>query len=452
MKHCIHFTSHAATIPAAHSMKLNTVPLLANIFVILVILGFSSSAIAQSANYVVPPENNETTTGEWNTFVGYAAGSANASGGANTFVGAQAGISNTEGKNNTYIGVDAGFANKTGSRNTLSGVGAGQQGHGDDNTYTGYQSGFSNSGSSNTFIGSTAGNSNVDGSANVFLGFKAGSLETGSNKLYISNSETAAPLIYGEFDNKTVTINGKLGIGGRPAARLDVLGDTGSTHIHSTSFGQQPVNTFGGGYFVGLKARGTRVAPKAVLSNDSLALFTGRGYHGTGFAHSSAGTLIGAAENWSSTNNGTFVSFYTTENGKTADTWSERMRITDAGYVGIGTASPQSKLAVNGKITAKEVEVTITGWPDYVFEKNYTLMPLNRVEEHIRINKHLPGVPSKIEVSKNGVNLGRMDAILLQKIEELTLHVIRQEKQIAALRQAVQLNGFQPGTTLKTSQ
>ncbi|MCA9761192.1 MAG: hypothetical protein KC463_06745, partial [Streptococcus sp.] len=100
------------------------------------------------------------------------------------------------------------------------------------------------------------------------------------------------------------------------------------------------------------------------------------------------------------------------------------------GYVGIGTTTPQSALAVNGKITAKEVEVTLAGFPDYVFEPDYDLMTLEEVEAYIKKNGHLPNVPSAREVEENGLGLGEMNKILLEKVEELTLHLIEQQKRL----------------------
>jgi hypothetical protein len=104
----------------------------------------------------------------------------------------------------------------------------------------------------------------------------------------------------------------------------------------------------------------------------------------------------------------------------------------NSGYVGIGTTiAPPSgvKLAVNGKVNCKEVEVTLTGWSDFVFNKDYKLRSLNEVENFINTNKHLPDVPSEKEVTANGLNLGNMNATLLQKVEELTLYMIDLKKE-----------------------
>ena len=104
-----------------------------------------------------------------------------------------------------------------------------------------------------------------------------------------------------------------------------------------------------------------------------------------------------------------------------------------ANNVGIGTTSPTNKLEVNGKIRSKEVIVEATGWPDYVFETDYDLPTLAEIEAYINTHKHLPEIPSAKEIEENGLTLGEMNALLLKKIEELTLHIIEQEKRIKKL-------------------
>lgn len=90
-------------------------------------------------------------------------------------------------------------------------------------------------------------------------------------------------------------------------------------------------------------------------------------------------------------------------------------------------------MAVNGQIRAKEVKVE-TGWSDFVFYDDYKLPTLQEVEEHIKEKGHLKDIPSAEEVEKNGIFLGEMDSKLLQKIEELTLYTIQQQKEIERLR------------------
>lgn len=85
-------------------------------------------------------------------------------------------------------------------------------------------------------------------------------------------------------------------------------------------------------------------------------------------------------------------------------------------------------LHVDGIVIAREVAVLAAEWADHVFSENYDLMELSKVESFIAANHHLPGIPSHEEVMQNGFHLGEMQAILLEKIEELTLHVIRLEK------------------------
>lgn len=105
-----------------------------------------------------------------------------------------------------------------------------------------------------------------------------------------------------------------------------------------------------------------------------------------------------------------------------------RLVLKKGGFVGIGTTSPTEKLSVNGNIRAKKLIVSQTGWPDYVFADDYALPRLSSVENFIKQNKHLPGIPSVKEIEKNGVDVGDNQALLLKKIEELTLYMIALNK------------------------
>lgn len=117
--------------------------------------------------------------------------------------------------------------------------------------------------------------------------------------------------------------------------------------------------------------------------------------------------------------------------------YGEDITIAGNGYVGIGTTSPKEILSVNGSIRAKEIKVETANWPDYVFEKGYQFPNLEDTENYINAHKHLPGVPASAVVEKEGVSLGEMNKILLKKIEELTLHLINQEKQLKAQKKEI---------------
>ncbi|EAY28019.1 hypothetical protein M23134_02688 [Microscilla marina ATCC 23134] len=88
----------------------------------------------------------------------------------------------------------------------------------------------------------------------------------------------------------------------------------------------------------------------------------------------------------------------------------------------------------DGTVIAKRIKLDIGSFPDYVFENDYDLMPLEKVEAYIKANKHLPNMPSEAQVLKNGMDVGQINTILVEKVEELTLHTIAQQKHIKALK------------------
>lgn len=103
------------------------------------------------------------------------------------------------------------------------------------------------------------------------------------------------------------------------------------------------------------------------------------------------------------------------------------------GNVGIGTANPSAKLTVAGNIRAREVRVTANAGADFVFEDDYALRPLGELEQFVQENKHLPEIAPAAQMVEEGVKTGEFQIQLLQKVEELTLYIIAQEKRIVAL-------------------
>lgn len=134
---------------------------------------------------------------------------------------------------------------------------------------------------------------------------------------------------------------------------------------------------------------------------------------------------------------------------KTHNNWKSTMTFSGS-RVGIGTENPDATLTVKGKIHAEEVKVDLNVPADYVFEKyftgistlkaDYEMLSLSQVEQFIKANHHLPDVPSAKTIQEEGLLLKEMTNLLLQKVEELTLYTIEQEKRINTLESQLKEN------------
>lgn len=265
------------------------------------------------------------TSGSYNAAFGYQSLQLN-NGDNNMAVGAWALRFNETGAGNSAIGTSALYNLVAGSHNVAIGNQSLVNTKGSRNTGVGAYvlNSLNTGGQYNTAIGYGAGQGNVSGSSNIFIGYEAGLNETLSNKLYIANSNTALPLVYGDFSAKFISI-GDVGVVGDPAATL--------------------------------------------VKRNNLAT--------------------------------------------------------------------QYGLLVQKGILTEKIKVatmTTTDWADYVFEKDYKVMPLEEVEAFVKENKHLPNVPTTVEMMASGSDLIKTDAKLLEKIEELTLYMIEMNKEIKALK------------------
>lgn len=125
-----------------------------------------------------------------------------------------------------------------------------------------------------------------------------------------------------------------------------------------------------------------------------------------------------------------------------ASVWSESGTTASyAGNVAIGTTTVPTgyKLAVDGHVRAREIRVDQDSWPDYVFQSDYDLLPIAKVQKHIQEHGHLPNIPSAQEITTDGLELGEMDRLLLEKIEELTLYIIQQDELLHKQQEQIEL-------------
>jgi hypothetical protein len=352
----------------------------------------------------------DNTTGSSNTFVGSGSGVSNNGGAQNTFIGAIAGRNNTSGVANTFIGSSAGRSNTTGLYNTFVGVQAGLNNTtGSANFMLGTNAGSNNTtGAANFFVGDNSGSNNTTGRFNVFLGVNSGFTNTiGTNNTIIGFEANVGS---GELVNATaigdhaqVNISNAVVLGNRANVGIGTSSPSAKLHVVTGTDNQS-----------GLRLENlTSNSPASATGQTKFLTVDGSGNVVLGTAAS--GGRVGA-DLWQQKGN------YLQNVSGNGVVIGEEVSKTPAGY----------RLYVQDGILTEKVKVAVKNaseWSDYVFTPSYKLAPLAEVASFIKQKGHLPGVPSATEVVEQGVDVAKMDAKLLEKIEELTLYSIQLEKE-----------------------
>lgn len=310
--------------------------------------------------------------------------------------------------NNTFVGFNTGFLNAAGSDNTFVGWGAGYSNNGSTaayNTFLGRSAGGANTtGGNNTFVGGLTGLKNTTGPNNVFIGFGAGSNNaTGGNNVCTG---------WGSGPNASAWNNCTYGF---------LAGN---------------LSTGGSNVLIGSESGYNSGSYNVLIGSNS------------GYNSGSYNVMIGHQSGQNET--GSNKLYISNSNTTTPLIWGDfaASQLKLNGKVGVGNVSAfptntlydNYKLFVTGGILTDEIRVALSAsgnWPDYVFAKNYKLQPLCELESFIKNNGHLPNVLSAKEVKADGINVGEMARIQQEKIEELTLYLIQQNKEIEELKAQV---------------
>jgi len=248
---------------------------------------------------------------------------------------------------------------------------------GNDNTSVGNQANDGVTGDGNTSVGSLAGVAITSGEQNTLIGYISGRrITTGTHNAFLGRASG--------FFQTTASYNSFLGSG----AGYNIT--TGGNNVMIGSYA-------GAGNVIG----------------------TGNVFIGYNSAYNETGSNKLYIDNSSTSTPLVYGDF-------------------NSNQVGINALPPTGyTFAVGGKAIAEEIVVKLRAdWSDYVFENTYRLPTYGELERYIQAHHHLPDVPSAAEVKDNGVSLGEMNAILLKKIEELTLYILEQNKRISQLERA----------------
>jgi hypothetical protein len=295
-------------------------------------------------------------------------------------------------------------------------------------------------GLANTALGIGSLVSQSTGVGNTAFGVNSGrSISTGGSNTAIGTNT----LMNGNIGNANTAVGGNALMGPGTLAENTAIGMASMARYNSTSADNATANTALGFGSLTYLSNGTG---NVVIGKRAMGGIT-NGVNNVAIGHMTADNLIGG-------NNNVYIgdvkAFSTTSNNElNINKWI----VGNNGTIGIGEFTNQLpadgiaadgekyKLFVKDGIKTEKVKVDIAasnGWADYVFQKDYKLMPLNNVEKFINENGHLPEVPTTEEAIKNGIELKEMNILLLKKIEELTLYTIEQQKRIEALEKKVQ--------------
>ncbi|MBD2703800.1 hypothetical protein IC229_24350 [Spirosoma sp. BT702] len=459
------------------------------------IIGFNAGKTNTSGIYntfMGSHAGTNNTTGGANTFIGLNAGYSNTNGGSNTFIGIYAGTSNTTGDGNTFIGRSSGAQSgtsnfntglgyytgyflETGENNVMLGAKAGYSTNtGSNNAFLGFEAGYKNTtASNNVFIGYQTGYSNTTGIANLYMGQLAGYSSNGSYNLFIGNSSGQQTTSGGGntfigngsgYSNTTGQNNTYIGNGagftGNAAGQSNTfIGQnagvsSGAVVNNSTAIGVGAQVSANYAIVLGAPNPAWKVGIGNTAPNNKLEITHGTagqsGLRFTNLKSTDAASLTNQTKVLSVNSSGDVILVSTngsTREGVSESLWQRKGSFlqstqNDAIIIGEGVSKTPSdyNLFVSKGILTEKVKVAVkntSDWSDYVFKSGYSLKPLAEVEQYIRKHEHLPGVPSAEDVVEKGVDVAKMDAKLLEKIEELTLYSIEQQKENQALKDRV---------------
>ena len=305
------------------------------------------------------------------------------------------------------------------------------------------------------------GNAMISGAGNGLL-FAYSSTSSGGN-FGIKYTGSGLNFFLPASGNGTNTNNllfiksdGNIGIGtGNPTTKLDVSGTAKATNIVSTSSIQASTLLVSGltqsdsltvtNKIQSNSLKVTENIQARLLQISSNVVFNGLAGSSSKVVTVSTDGMLSSAD---------YSTFYDNLGNHTAtqninlsgnkivgsSTGTKGIYVSSSGNVRIGDGSmiPTNALEVNGTVRSKEVVVETNNWSDFVFDTEYELMSLSETDRYIHENGHLPDIPSASEVRENGIELGEMNALLLRKIEELTLYVIELEKEIQKIKNGVE--------------